>query len=119
MKSFKPLQHPLFIGCAVLFITHQVLQKIAQIPLPWIDSHLDCLLCMPLLFTGWLLERRIWVYHDPTYCLPGSTIVLATLALILIFELGFPAFSSRFTADWKDIPAYLAGSFLFWRYLNK
>lgn len=114
----RPLNHPVFLVCAILFIAHQILQKIGHIPLPWLDNHLDCLLCMPLLLTVWLLERRHLVFKNPAHRLSFSEIGLATLLLALLFEWGFPALSPRFTSDWRDVVAYAAGSLIFWKFLN-
>lgn len=115
----RPLQHPVFLLCAALFIAHQLLQKFVHYPLPFIDSYLDCLLCMPLLLTGLLLEHRYLVFKNAAYRLPANEIVLITFVLAVLFEWGFPMLSDAFTADWGDVIAYAVGSFVFWRYLNQ
>ncbi len=97
---------------------HQILQKMIGISIPWADSHLDCLLCMPLLLTGWLMERRYFFYQNPQHRLSGAEIFFVTALLALLFEWGFPLLSPKFTADWWDVPAYFAGSLIFWKYLN-
>ncbi|MFM9951771.1 MAG: hypothetical protein ACKV1O_27825 [Saprospiraceae bacterium] len=114
----RPLNHPMFLICAGLFIGHQILQKIGHISLPLLDNHLDCLLCMPMLLTAWLLERRYLVFKNPAHRLSFVEIAGATLILVLLFEWGFPLLSPRFTSDWRDVPAYAAGSILFWKFLN-
>ena len=108
----------MFLVCAGLFIAHQILQKIGHISLPWLDNHLDCLLCMPLLLTAWLLERRYLIFKNPTHRLSFLEVGGATLILALLFEWGFPALSPHFTSDWLDVLAYAAGSLLFWKFLN-
>jgi len=114
----RPLNHPVFLVCASLFIAHQILQKIGHISVPWLDNHLDCLLCMPLLMTAWLLERRYVVFKNPAHRLSIAEVGCATLILALLFEWGFPALSPHFTSDWRDVLAYAAGSLLFWKFLN-
>lgn len=112
------LFHPVFLACSGLFITHQILQKICLITIPLLDNHLDCLLCMPLLLTGWLLERRYLFSKNPTHRLSFGEIMLITALFAFLFEWGFPALSKNFTSDWLDVPAYFAGSLIFWKYLN-
>jgi len=114
----KPLNHPVFWACAGLFIAHQFLQKIGHISLPWLDNHLDCLVCMPILLSAWLLERRYLVFKNPAHRLSSAEVVLATLILALLFEGAFPALSDQFTSDWRDVLAYAAGSLIFWKFLN-
>ena len=53
----SPFLHPLFLGAAALFIAHQLSQKVWGLSLPWADSYLDPLLCMPLLLTGYTAEQ--------------------------------------------------------------
>ncbi|MEO0628723.1 MAG: hypothetical protein AAFY91_17130, partial [Bacteroidota bacterium] len=43
---------------------------------------------------------------------------VATVAFCIIFEFLFPFLDSRFTADWRDIIAYILGSLCFYFLIN-
>ncbi len=93
-----------------LFLAHQFTQKVLHFPIPWADNYLDCLLCMPILLSGYRLEQR-WLLGRQRLSLFE---VLSTTALLaLVFEGLFPRLSEGFTADWWDAMAYFAGAFLF------
>lgn len=112
------LKSPVFLFCCLLFIGHQLLQKVWEIKLPVIDAYLDSFLLMPLLLTLLVVERR-WLFRRGSgYCLKVLDIVMATLFIAVVAELVFPALSDRFTADWWDVLAYTLGSGLFYFTIN-
>lgn len=113
------LRQPLFILLCLLFVVHQLLQKGWHIALSWADNYLDPLLCMPILFTLLLAERRHCWGKGRHYCVTYKEIVLAVIALSIIFEVVFPHLNARFTADWADVVAYVAGAVLFAWQLNR
>ena len=112
------LKSPVFLICCLLFLVHQLLQKVLEIKLPVIDAYLDSFLLMPILLTFLVVERR-WLFRRRSgYCLKLLDIVIATLFIAIVAELVFPALSHRFTADWWDVLAYALGSSLFYFTIN-
>jgi hypothetical protein len=112
------LQQPIFVVVALMFVAHQILQKYFGIALFWLHSYLDPLLCMPILLTLLLTERRhIWG-KGLQYRLSLTEVSMATIALSIVFELVFPKLSTRFTADWGDVVAYAIGALFFYLTLN-
>lgn len=112
------LRSPVFLICCILFIVHQLLQKVLGIKLPVIDAYLDSFLLMPLLLTLLVVERRWLFRRGNSYSLKLLDIVMATLLISVVTELVFPALSIRFTADWWDVLAYGLGSMLFYFTIN-
>ena len=105
-------EHLLFGSCLLIFILHQVLEKIVHISLALADKYLDALVCMPIILQLIVWERRI-LFSDPLYQLPilhsaGYFIVIAIVA-----ELFFPSISNRCTADFLDILCYAAGTLFY------
>ncbi len=85
----------------------------------WVDNYLDPLLCMPILLTLLLAERRHLWGKGGQYCLTYKEIALAVVALSIIFEMVFPRLNARFVADWADVVAYIAGAVFFAWQLNR
>lgn len=113
------LRQPAFIVIGIAFVIHQLLQKILHINLPWLDHYLDPLLCMPILLTLLLAERRHLFYKNNNYQLSLKEVMIALIILSVLFEVVFPKLSSKFTADWGDIITYIIGSSFFYIVLNK
>jgi hypothetical protein len=112
------LKSPVFIICSLLFILHQLMQKVLDMHYPLIDRYLDNLLAMPIILTLLLVERR-FLFRRKTYRLTVLEVVLATLFVILVAEIAFPLFSEDFTTDWWDVLFYALGSLLFYFTINK
>ena len=112
------LRSPVFIICLVLFLLHQIMQKILHITFSFADSYLDNLLAMPIILTLLLAERRWLFKKGSNYQIPVIDIVVATLYIIFITEVVFPLLSKNFTADWKDLLFYALGSFVFYNTIN-
>ena len=111
------MKHPIFIGCVLLFLIHQLMDKILNIPIPWMDNYLDTLLCFPILLTLVMEERkRTW---QSTNVLSLFEIVVITIGLSLLFEEGFPKWSPDFTRDAMDYLSYGLGSSLFVLTINQ
>lgn len=115
MHTFR---HPVFLVCAAVFLLHQLTQKAWGITLPFADSYLDNLLCLPLLLSMLLAERRWW-WRQSGYSIPFVEVAIITLILSLLFELAFPHWSPHFTADYWDVAAYATGAGLFSITVNK
>ncbi|MEN0003224.1 MAG: hypothetical protein AAF798_03740 [Bacteroidota bacterium] len=100
--------HILFGVSLLLFLLHQVLQKGLAISIPFIDSYLDPLLCMPILLYLWQWDRRlVWSIQRP---LSLSEIIGATIILSMLFEWLFPRWHSGFYADGWDVVGYFMGA---------
>lgn len=113
------LRSPVFIICCIIFIIHQVMQKMLDLSFAPFDRYLDNLLAMPIILTLLLAERRWLFKRGNQYTLSLLEIAMATLFILMISEIIFPALSSRFTADWKDVIFYIAGSLIFYLVINK
>ena len=100
----------------ILFIGHQILQKVMGIAIPILDNQLDPFLCMPLLLSLWQLERH-YLWKLPIR-LSIAEIVSATLLLMFLFEYFFPLWHAGFTADYYDLIAYSLGSLFFFFFIN-
>lgn len=115
----KALRSPLFLACCLLFIAHQVTQKMLDISIPLADSYLDNLVAMPIILTILLAERQWLFRRGRDYRLTPMEIVVATAYISLISEVVFPMVSSSFRFDWIDILLYAFGSLLFHFFINK
>ncbi len=98
----------LFYGCVLLFVAHQLTQKVWQLSLPWADSYLDNLVCMPIFLHTWRLEQAWLRGRDrPIDYLEG----IAITCLVVVFsEWLFPIWSPHFTPDKWDVVCYALGS---------
>ena len=119
------LKNKIWLGCTLLFLFHQLSQKAFGFDAGWIDNYLDPLLSMPILL-GLLLQERQFIItkyfsqkHPTTYRLSILEITIATLFFAIIFEEGFPKWSSHFTKDYWDYLAYFIGAFIFSIFINK
>jgi hypothetical protein len=113
------LKSPVFITCCLLFVLHQILQKVAGIAMPFFDAYLDTFLAMPIMLTLLVIERRLLFRRGKQYRLSVLEAIIATLFVALISEVVFPALSSRFTADWRDVVAFSLGTVLFMATTNR
>jgi hypothetical protein len=113
------LKSPLFLFCGVLFIIHQLLQKVLLIKIGVLDKYFDSLLAMPIILTLLLAERRWLFKKGDRYQLPVAHILLTTLYIVVVTEIIFPLLSTRFTGDVIDVLLYGIGSFIFYLVVNK
>ncbi len=111
--------------CVLIFLSHQLLQKIGHWEIPFIDCYLDPFLSLPILLGGMLLERNFIlrklypnISKEPYQFSLFETIVLS-IFFALLFEEGFPRWSQEFTRDEWDYIAYFLGSLLFYFYINR
>lgn len=104
--------------CIGIFLVHQVVEKILDWHWRFADNHLDCLLCMPILLGGMLLERR-FVLQDKTWQLPFFDVVAMVTFLAIFLEEGFPRWYSGFTYDYWDYCCYAIGGIYFHWIINK
>ena len=114
----KLLGSPVFVMSCVLFIIHQVVQGIADIKMPFINSYLDNLLAMPIILTLLLMERKyLYKWKDYNRLTMLETIT-ATLFISLVSEVIFPLFSDKYSGDWIDLIFYMLGAFIFYLTVN-
>lgn len=109
------LRKPAWWVPCLLGLLHQVGQYGLGLQLEFIDAYLDPLLCLPVLLGVWLVDRKVLFQHD---CLNGLEVILAGLALSILFEEGFPRWQSAFVRDNWDYPAYAVGGAWFWWQIN-
>lgn len=105
----------LFLTLCSLFLMHQILQKIAKVNIQLIDGYLDDILCIPIILYLWNWEKG-FLLGDSTYKIKPLESFILTVALALLFELGFPFLSSGFTYDPLDYLAYGLGYILHWQF---
>ncbi len=108
-----------WLTCVSLFLIHQWTQKFMGWKIPWADNHLDCLLCMPVFLTLLLAERR-WIFQKTSlYSFSAFETSLIVIVLSLIYEEGFPRWSTAFTKDYWDYLCYGIGALFFYFFINK
>lgn len=112
------LKSPVFIICCVLFLLHQLLQKVFNIAMPLIDQYADVLLAMPIILTLLVLERRLLFRRGNNYRLTILEVVIATLFVAFVSEVLFPAFSDSFTGDWLDVLFFAIGAAVYYFTIN-
>jgi len=113
MPKLFLFQFPVFWWvCFTLFWLHQIGQRLLHWSIPWVDSYLDPLLCMPVLLGIFCKERSMVL--GKTYQLPLFDLIVIVVFLSLIFELGFPKWSASFFYDPWDFLCYGVGAILYY-----
>ncbi|GAA4304957.1 magnesium citrate secondary transporter [Nibribacter koreensis] len=79
--------------------------------------YLDDLLCLPLILTVTLFILRF--FKGPLFRLTSYQVGIAVVYYALAFEVFFPLFMPRYTADIVDAFLYALGGWFFYRFLNK
>ena len=110
-------KNPIWIGCTILFLGHQVLQKGFHIPLPYIDSYADPTLGI-ISFLGVLLAERKFILKK-NYQFSLLETIIITVFLSILMEEGFPIWSNQFTHDYMDYIFYSLGGVIFHLFINK
>lgn len=108
-------RHPIFLPAIALFALHQLAQKWWLLSIPLADHYLDPLLCMPILLGIWQWEQYLLYQRR----VKQSEYWILTVLLSILFEVGFPYFSSGFTSDWIDVLLYFTGTAIFICFLPK
>ncbi|MCW5927001.1 MAG: hypothetical protein KIT80_08835 [Chitinophagaceae bacterium] len=103
----------------VVFVAHQLLQKVLKIPVPVADSYLDAFLFMPILLHLILWERRLLFKKGESYTLSYADIFILFVVVSIVCEYFFPKWNKQFTVDFSDVICYLAGATLFALFFNK
>ena len=113
------INRPLFRYLLLVFLLHQICQKLIGLQVPLLDQYLDTFLMAPLLLTGLLAEWRDLYQLGRDYVFSTFEVILISLFLCFVSEVLFPFFSDGFTADFFDVMAILSGSLFFFFFLNQ
>ncbi|WP_157600678.1 hypothetical protein [Rufibacter sp. DG15C] len=108
---------PLFWVLAALYMGHRMAVWFSISRPDWMRFYLDDLLCLPLILTVTLFFMR--AFHGPTFRLTPYQVGIAVAYYALAFEVVFPLFMPRYTADMVDFVLYATGGWIFYRFLNK
>lgn len=111
-NQIKPIfKQPIFWGSALLLLSHQVLQKVFLVEIPFIDAYLDDFLAMPFILSLFLIEQYFW--QRRTTKLTTFEVVIFTLIFAIFFEEVVPKFNTNYTKDYWDYAVYSLGSLMF------
>jgi hypothetical protein len=108
---------PLFWVLAALYAGHRIWTWLNFSRPDWVRFYADDLLCLPLILTTTLFILKI--FHGPMHRLTSYQVGIAVVYYALAFEVFFPMFLPRYTADIVDVVLYAAGGWFFYRFLNK
>ncbi|MFN3917976.1 MAG: hypothetical protein ACK4K0_09555 [Flavobacteriales bacterium] len=110
-QKLKPLTHPFFAVSFLLALLHYLLQQ-EQLSLRIFTSYLDDLLAMPVILP--ICTSLIRLFFDkPDFKLPVFYLVSTLVVMAVVFEWILPDYSTRYTADWIDVPVYAVGTLLY------
>lgn len=107
----KRVTHFSFWFPAILFITHQLSQKVLGLHIPFIDFYLDAF-CFGAIVPVLMLIERQWLFKQSRYS--SVEFVSLLIFLILVSEVLLPFISTNFIADMYDALAILLGGVWFW-----
>lgn len=113
----RTLIHPVFITAVLLSAVNQLLER-NGIFLPVIHSYLDDLLCFPIVLTVGLTGYRI-LHQDGSYTLGPWQVWPAVVLYAVVFEWVLPSTSPVYTSDVLDVAAYVVGTMVFLRWVNR
>ena len=116
MYLFK---HPLFIAALVAFVGHQVVQKILNWSLPFVDQFLDPFAGTIVLLTCLLYQWQNWFHRNPSYRFGYLELIGVALSLSFLSEFVFPRISTSFTGDWGDVIGIFLATILFHLTINQ
>ena len=114
-ERFRNIHFPVFwLVCLSLFLLHQLLQYGLGIHIPVVDSYLDPLLAMPILFGGARIERELVYRIDSNYRISLLEVVIGTAAFAYITEVLFSRWSELFYYDPWDFLMLAVGALLYY-----
>jgi hypothetical protein len=116
-QRIAPLTHPLFILAVVLAAINQWLES-RSIFLPLVHSYMDDFLCFPIVFSVGLTSYRL-VLSSEKYVLRPIQIWPVVILYTLVFEFILPRYSDVYTSDWRDGIAYICGTVVFLKWINR
>ena len=107
----NPFLHFSFWVPALLFVIHQILQKLIGVEIPFVDFYIDPFCFSALTMPLYMWERKMLFHQSGISKL--EMLVLLTF-LILFSEVVLPYFSSQFIADLLDVLMILLGGVWFY-----
>lgn len=113
----KVLLHPVFIVSVLLFALNQALEQAGVYIWP-LYTHLDDILCMPIVLTLILAAERLY-FNNPFFTHPKRYLLATVLLFCVVFEWLLPLLSAKYTSDILDVAAYIMGALLFQKTINK
>ena len=108
------VRFPLFFWLVlILFLLHQIIQKLLELHLLWIDDYFDPFACAMLAL--FVAQRHFSILQrDSAFQLAVWQVLVTVTVLAIISEELFPVLSVRFTKDYWDYLAFAVGGFLFY-----
>ncbi|SMG34824.1 hypothetical protein SAMN05661096_02260 [Marivirga sericea] len=118
--NLKTLKHPLIFGSILLFLAHQIIEKVFNYSVPILHAYLDDLLCIPIVL-GIGTQIIQWIHPiKDFYYLDKNVVITTTLFFTILFEAILPLINLElYTADWIDILMYGIGGTLFYHLISK
>ncbi|HVI43977.1 MAG TPA: hypothetical protein VM802_03890 [Chitinophaga sp.] len=110
--------HPLFaVGC-LLWLVVRLSRELHHPLLSFVNGHLTDFLAVPVIGYMCLMIFRNF-FFGPSYSFPMWYSLFIALYLAVVFEYALPLYSARYTGDWADVLAYIAGAGCFNAFMNK
>ncbi|QNF33173.1 magnesium citrate secondary transporter [Adhaeribacter swui] len=113
------LRNPIFLISAGIFWITYTLEYFKIFTWPFVHYYLDDVLAMPVILTLTVAVQRQWIYRNSQYVLSKTQVIFAVVYLSIWFEGVLPALSDKYTRDAWDVVAYVAGSCLFYKFINR
>lgn len=113
LSSYKLELIVLIIGTS-----HQIMEKILKLSIPYIDSYLDDVIAVPFFSSSILIIENFSFYHIHTRKHTINQLFTIFVFISILFEYIIPKYSSAYTFDYWDILCYFLGMFGYY-YLNK
>lgn len=109
----KNLQNIMLLLFGSLYFLNKMMQKLGLIKNPFLNNHLNDLLCMPLILflTGWIIIQ--FKPYSKYRIIPIPAVLALTIYWSVYFEFYLPSNSSQHTGDWIDVAMYFTGAVIF------
>ncbi len=112
MSLFGTRRFRIWAFFVMLVALHQLLQKVLDIAVPFLDNYLDALLFLPIVLQ--LIEwERHYLFRQKNYKLGPTEVIIYFFVLSFVAEYLFPRWRAGFTADWWDVLCYAIGAVVF------
>lgn len=113
-RFVKGLLDSFFITYIALYCIVRLFRHLS-LPIPWVNDWLTDLLFIPVVAHFALMLGRYILPGVVSYVYPLFYLLLMALYTSLVFEFILPRYVSWAVADWKDVMAYLAGAFFYYK----
>lgn len=101
-----------------LFVLNQLVEKLGY-SIFLIHSYLDDVLCAGIVLGLALFVQQQFTYKKADFTLSKGNIIFFVIWFSLLFEVLFPIMDDRHHADFWDVPAYILGAIIYYRFGNK